>query len=114
MLVSPFTNILARKLDLRMMLAIGMALFVVAMYLTAGLTNQEGFAELFVPQVVRGIALMFCYLPANLIALGTLPPEPAEERGRALQSDAQSRRRDRARDDRHDPERPAAISTGTG
>ena len=75
MLMSPLTNILARKLDLRIMLAIGMALFVVAMYLTAFMTDQEGFAELFVPQAVRGIALMFCFLPANLIALGTLPPD---------------------------------------
>jgi DHA2 family multidrug resistance protein len=45
------------------------------MYLTAGLTNQSGFAELLVPQALRGFALMFCYLPANLIALGTVPPD---------------------------------------
>ena len=45
------------------------------MYLTAGLTNQSGFVELFVPQAVRGIALMFCYLPANMIAMGSLPPD---------------------------------------
>jgi DHA2 family multidrug resistance protein len=45
------------------------------MYLTAGLTNQASFAELLMPQVVRGCALMFCYLPANLLALGTTPPD---------------------------------------
>ena len=27
------------------------------------------------PQVVRGLGLMCCYLPANMIALGTLPPD---------------------------------------
>ena len=54
---------------------IGIGLFAVSMYLTAGLTNQAGFAELFVPQVVRGVALMFCYLPANLIALGSVPQD---------------------------------------
>ena len=27
------------------------------------------------PQAVRGFALMFCYLPANMIALGTVPPD---------------------------------------
>jgi MFS transporter, DHA2 family, multidrug resistance protein len=75
MAVSPFTAHIARNLDLRIMLAIGMGLFAVAMYLTAGLTNQAGFAELFVPQALRGLALMFCYLPANLIALGTLPTD---------------------------------------
>ena len=75
MAVSPFTTHIARNLDLRIMLAIGMSLFAVAMYLTGGLTNQASFAELFVPQALRGVALMFCYLPANLIALGTLPPD---------------------------------------
>ena len=72
MAMSPFAAHVARKLDLRIMLAFGIGLFAVAMYLTATLTNQAGFWELFVPQVLRGIALMCCYLPANLIALGTL------------------------------------------
>ncbi|MBO0735128.1 MAG: DHA2 family efflux MFS transporter permease subunit [Alphaproteobacteria bacterium] len=75
MAVSPFTTQIARNLDLRLMLAFGMGLFAVAMYLTAGLTNQASFAELLVPQALRGVALMFCYLPANLIALGTLAPD---------------------------------------
>src|SRR4029077_8562052 len=51
----------------------GIGLFAVSMYLTAGLTNQAGYVELFVPQVVRGVALMLCYLPANLIALSSVP-----------------------------------------
>jgi MFS transporter, DHA2 family, multidrug resistance protein len=75
MAVSPFTAHIARNLDLRIILAIGMGLFALAMYLTAGLTNQAGYAELFAPQALRGVALMFCYLPANLIALGTLPTD---------------------------------------
>jgi DHA2 family multidrug resistance protein len=75
MVLSPFTAYIARAIDLRLMLAIGMALFALAMYLTAGLTNQASFWELFVPQIVRGIALMFCFLPANLIAMGSLPPD---------------------------------------
>jgi DHA2 family multidrug resistance protein len=73
--VSPFSTLVARKLDLRVMLAIGLGLFAVAMYLTAGLTNQASFDELLIPQILRGVALMFCFLPANLIALGSLPPE---------------------------------------
>ena len=67
---------IARRLDLRLMLAIG---FVAVRRFDvpdrAGLTNQTGFWELFVPQALRGIALMFCYLPINMIALGTLPPD---------------------------------------
>ncbi len=76
MMLSPFSTQIARRLDLRIMLGIGLSLFAVSMYLTAmALTNQTGFWELFAPQALRGIALMFCYLPANMIALGTVPPD---------------------------------------
>ncbi len=75
MAMSPFSAWIARNLDLRVMLSIGLSLFAYAMYLTATLTNQAGFWELFVPQAVRGFALMFCYLPANLIALSSVPPD---------------------------------------
>jgi DHA2 family multidrug resistance protein len=73
--MSPISPLLARKMDLRLMLGIGIGLFAVAMYLTAGLTNQASFAELFVPQVLRGMALMMCYIPANLIALSSVPQD---------------------------------------
>jgi DHA2 family multidrug resistance protein len=74
-LVSPITAMLSRKMDLRLMLSLGLGLFAAAVYLNAGLTNQASFAELLVPQALRGVALMFCFLPANLIALATLPPD---------------------------------------
>jgi MFS transporter, DHA2 family, multidrug resistance protein len=72
MAMSPFSAKLARNMDLRLMLGIGIGLFAVSMYLNAGLTNQAGYVELFVPQVVRGVALMMCYIPANLIALSSV------------------------------------------
>ncbi len=75
MLMSPLSSYLARKIDLRLMLSVGIGLFAVAMYLTAGLTNQAGYVELFFPQALRGAALMLCYLPANLIALGSVPQD---------------------------------------
>jgi MFS transporter, DHA2 family, multidrug resistance protein len=75
MAMSPFSAKLARTMDLRVMLAIGLGLFALAMYLTAQLTDQSGYVQLFVPQVVRGVSLMFCYLPANLIALSSVPQD---------------------------------------
>jgi len=73
--ISPFTTIVARNIDLRLMLAIGMGLFMAAMWLNAGLTNEASFWELLLPQIVRGCALMFCFLPANLISLSSLPAD---------------------------------------
>jgi MFS transporter, DHA2 family, multidrug resistance protein len=55
MIMSPLSTWIARRLDLRLMLAIGFGLFAFSMYLTATLTNQTGFWELFVPQVIRGL-----------------------------------------------------------
>ena len=75
MVMSPASAYMARKLDLRVMLSIGLGLFAFSMYLTATLTNQTSFWELFVPQAVRGLGLICCYLPANLIALGSLSPD---------------------------------------
>ncbi len=109
MSMSPFSAYIARNLDLRIMLAIGLGTFAFSMYLTAGLTNQAGFVELFVPQAARGFALMFCYLPANLISLSTVPSGQAEECRRPLQPDPRPGRRDRPRDNRHDHEQPAAF-----
>src|SRR5436190_7026619 len=48
LVMSPFAPRIARRLDLRIMLSIGVAVFAVSMYLTAALTNQTGFWELFV------------------------------------------------------------------
>jgi DHA2 family multidrug resistance protein len=75
MVLSPFAPRIARHLDLRIMLSIGVAVFAFSMYLTATLTNQTGFWELFIPQFVRGSGLMFFYMSANMIALGTLPQD---------------------------------------
>ena len=75
LLISPLNVYIARAIDLRLMLAIGLGMYAFSMYLTAGLTNQTGFWELLVPQAVRGVALMFCYVPANMIALGSLPQD---------------------------------------
>jgi MFS transporter, DHA2 family, multidrug resistance protein len=75
MAMSPFSTPIARRLDLRVMLSIGLSMFAFSMYLTANLTNQSSFPELVVPQAVRGFALMFCYIPANMIALGSVPQD---------------------------------------
>ena len=75
MAMSPFSAHIARKMDLRLMLAIGTGGFAFSMWLTAGLTNQTGFWELCVPQIARGLSMMFFYIPANMIALGTLPTD---------------------------------------
>jgi len=74
-LSGPLAGAAERRLDLRLMLAIGLVLFGAGLWLNVGLTHQSDFRELFWPQAVRGIAIMFCFLPMTQIALGRLPRE---------------------------------------
>jgi DHA2 family multidrug resistance protein len=71
----PLAGFLEKKLDLRFMLGIGIFLFGMALVLNGDLTSEVGFSELFFPQVVRGISIMFCFLPLTQITLGVLPKE---------------------------------------
>jgi DHA2 family multidrug resistance protein len=57
------------------MLTLGLCLFGGGVYLQSLLTAEWGFWEFFLPQAVRGLALMFLFMPVNIMALGTLPPE---------------------------------------
>jgi DHA2 family multidrug resistance protein len=74
-LSAPAAGFLARRIDLRLMLGMGITLFGLGLLLNANLTNQTAFWELFLPQAVRGASLMFCFVPINILSLGTLPPE---------------------------------------
>jgi DHA2 family multidrug resistance protein len=74
-LSAPIAGRLAAKLDLRIMLAFGLLMFGGGVWLQAHMTSEWGFWEFFLPQAVRGFALMFLFIPINAVALGTLPPE---------------------------------------
>ncbi len=74
-LSAPIAGRLARVLDPRAMLVLGLGLFGCGVYLQSQLTADWGFWEFFLPQAVRGLALMFLFMPVNIMALGTLPPE---------------------------------------
>ncbi|CAA6605109.1 Permease of the major facilitator superfamily [Rhodospirillaceae bacterium LM-1] len=74
-LSAPIAGILSKKMEPRLMLGLGLALFGAGLWLTTSMTAEWGFWELFLPQAVRGVSLMLCFLPINLLALGTLPKE---------------------------------------
>ncbi len=73
-LSAPLAGALARKLDLRIMLGMGLALFGTGLWLNHYLTSEWGYWEMFLPQAVRGLSLMLCFVPINTVALGHLPP----------------------------------------
>jgi DHA2 family multidrug resistance protein len=73
-LSAPVAGQLARRMDLRVMLAAGLAMFGGGIWWLAHLTVDSAFWEMFGPQALRGFAMMFIMLPVNQLALGRLPP----------------------------------------
>jgi len=70
---APCAGILSKKIDLRLMLAMGLFLFGVGSFMNFNITNDSTFNEFFLPQAVRGFSLMFCFLPITSLAFATLP-----------------------------------------
>jgi len=65
----------AKAVNPRAMLAFGLSLYGLGCWLNGNLTYDAGYWEFFWPQALRGFALMFCFLPINSLALGTLPKD---------------------------------------
>lgn len=72
---APVAGRLTNIVDLRLLMFIGFVLVGIGSALNAQLTSQSGFDEFFLPQMIRGVGLIFCLIPASRIALGTLPRE---------------------------------------
>ena len=72
---APLAGVLSQKMDLRIMLFFGFVGFSASTWMLTRLTPDWDFWELFFPQVLRGVSLMFCMVPVNNLALGTLSPD---------------------------------------
>ena len=70
--MAPIAVALERRLDARMLTAAGFLVFAVGLGLSAVQTRQTDYDGMFWPQVIRGVAIMFCLLPPTRLALGHL------------------------------------------
>jgi DHA2 family multidrug resistance protein len=72
LLTAPFAVALEQRFDARWLTAAGFAVFAVGLGLSALQSPHADYDEMFWPQVVRGVAIMFCLLPPTRLALGHL------------------------------------------
>jgi DHA2 family multidrug resistance protein len=75
MVMAPISGKLTRTYDLRYVLGAGLVLLGASIGLNSVLTNLTRFDELFLPQALRGMALMLCFPPINALTLGMLSPD---------------------------------------
>jgi DHA2 family multidrug resistance protein len=57
------------SIDKRILIGVGLTGFAFSLWLTSHLGSNWGFAELFVPQAVRGLFVMLCIVPSVTLAL---------------------------------------------
>jgi DHA2 family multidrug resistance protein len=72
---TPIYILLARKIDLRWLLALGLASFALAMWSYSFITHDWGADQLLLPQILRGLPQVFAVAPVVNLGLGSLPPE---------------------------------------
>lgn len=72
LVTAPIAGALESKFDARWLSAAGFGLFALGLGCSAFQNRTADFGEMFAPQVLRGIAIMFCLLPPTRLALGTL------------------------------------------
>lgn len=60
---------LSQRVDPRWMIAFGLSLFALSQWSISHLTSEWGFAALLWPQVLRGVSIMLCIVPAVTMAL---------------------------------------------
>ena len=75
LLTAPIAVALEPRVDPRILSAFGFLLFAVGLGMSAGQTMATDYDQMFWPQIVRGVAIMFCLLPPTRMALGHLSPE---------------------------------------
>ncbi len=65
---------LSQRVDMRWMISVGLSLFAWSLWLSSSMTSNWGFWELFLPQAVRGLAMMLCIVPSVNMALAGFQP----------------------------------------
>ena len=73
LVTAPIAGSLESRFDPRWLSAAGFALFAIGLGCSALQSRLADFDEMFWPQVLRGIAIMFCLLPPTRLALAALP-----------------------------------------
>ena len=71
---APIAARLSSRADPRIVVGIGFALFALGLYLLSGIGSEWGFGELFIPQAVRGFAVLLCIVPTVGLGIGGAAP----------------------------------------
>ncbi|HEX3469525.1 MAG TPA: DHA2 family efflux MFS transporter permease subunit [Candidatus Elarobacter sp.] len=73
-LLIPFVGPLTRRIDARIIIGIGLVTFVVGAWIMGDLSADAGYADIFWPRVLQGLALGALFVPLVAVTLAQIPP----------------------------------------
>jgi DHA2 family multidrug resistance protein len=73
-ITAPIAARLSTKVDGRYVITVGFLMFAASLWMFSWVTPDWGFGELFWPQVMRGLAMLLCIVPAVGMALNGVAP----------------------------------------
>ncbi len=73
-ITAPIAARLSTRVDGRYVITVGFLMFAASLWMFSWVTPDWGFGELFWPQVMRGLAMLLCIVPAVGMALNGVPP----------------------------------------
>jgi DHA2 family multidrug resistance protein len=71
----PCYTVLAKRIDLRVLMFVGLVLFAVGLWKFTPITHEWGWQELLLPQALRGFSQQFAVAPIVTLTLGGLAPD---------------------------------------
>ncbi len=75
LIAAPVAVYLEQRVGARSLTVFGFVLFAAGLLMSTNQTADTDFTEMLLPQILRGVATMFCLLPPTRMALGRLSPE---------------------------------------
>lgn len=75
--IIPFVPKLMQRIDMRLLIAVGVSLFAVSCFMNSSLTNQSAIDQLRWSQLVRALGQPMIMVPLSTIATAGLPPSQA-------------------------------------
>ena len=72
---APIAARLSTKMDARVIIGMGFIVFGYGAWSAADITKDWDFYDLLIPQICRGMGMMFGMIAINTVALGALPPQ---------------------------------------
>ena len=71
--LAPLASYMVQRLAARIVLGIGLSILIISLFWHGQMTSEMGLEQLAIPQFLRGLGIMMCFMPITIVAIGSVP-----------------------------------------